>query len=43
MALAFHLLAERGASAALWAAALFALLAGTVSLLRLGRAAPGTR
>ena len=42
MALAFHLLAERGASAALWAAALFALLAGTASLLRLGRAAPRT-
>lgn len=40
MALAFHLLAERGASAALWAAALFSLLAGAASLLRLGRGAP---
>lgn len=41
MALAFHLFDERGATAALWAAALFALLAGGASLMRLGRGAPG--
>ncbi len=37
MALAFHLLAEAGATAALWVAALFSLLAGVASVLRLGR------
>ncbi|MCW5656818.1 MAG: MFS transporter [Burkholderiaceae bacterium] len=40
MALAFQLLGDGGATAALWAAALCALLAGAASVLRLRRRAP---
>jgi DHA2 family multidrug resistance protein-like MFS transporter len=40
-ALVFHLLDARGALAALWMSAAFALLAGTASLLRLGRTPGG--
>ncbi|MBI5720850.1 MAG: MFS transporter [Rubrivivax sp.] len=42
-ALVFHLLAARGALAALWLAAAFALLAGGASLLRLGRREAGVQ